>query len=118
MIDIFDALKQQKRKYGTSYELASLGAIVSLDLSINDIVNEIIEVDDFLKEQKEFGAFGIGNTQRLMYAALLVMDTYMPDSKTMQNSVMGSTLSMVIAQQTAMLTIMAAMMAGSVSQNT
>lgn len=115
---IFDELKNRKRKYGTGYELATLGAVASLDMSVRDIVNEIIDADDFLKEQKGFGTFGIGSTQRLMYAALLVMDTYMPDSKTMQNSVMSSALSIIIAQQIAMMIIMATVITSSTAQNT
>lgn len=116
--EIFQALKNKKRKYGTGYELASLGAVSLLDLSVEDIVNEIIGVDDFLRVQKGFGTLGIGGAQRLMYAALLVADTYMPESKTMQNSVMGSALSTIIAQQVAMTAIIVTMVVNSTNSDT
>lgn len=106
--DIFNGLKETKRKYGTSYELATLGALTMLDMSTEEIVKEICEVDDYLKEQKGFGTFGTGSTGRLMYAALLVMDNYMPETTVMENAVVGSVLATVIAQQMAMICIMTA----------
>ena len=73
-----------------------------------EIVKEICEVDDYLKEQKGFGSLGTGSTGRLMYAALLVMDNYMPETTVMENAVVGSALAAVIAQQMAMICIMTA----------
>ena len=115
--DIFENLKDAKRKYGTSYELATLGALTMLDMSTEEIVKEICEVDDYLKEQKGFGSLGTGRTGRLMYAALLVMDNYMLDGAVMENAVVGSTLATVIAQQMAMICIMTAATASTTVNN-
>lgn len=115
--DIYSALKEMKRKFGTGQELAALGALSMLDLSPTVIAKEIADVDDFLKQQKGFGALGTGSTQRLMYASLLVMDNYMPESSIMQNTVLGSTLAIIIAEQIAMIAIMAAVAASSAANN-
>lgn len=103
--EIYGGLKDAKRKYGTGYELSTLGALSMLDFSTREIVEKICEVDDFLKEQKGFGTFGTGNTARLMYATLLTMANYMPESDVMEKAVMGSTLATVIAQQMALIAV-------------
>lgn len=106
--EIYEELRTAKRKYGTGCELATLGALAMLDLPVENIVQEICEVDDFLKAQKGFGALGTGGSGRLMYAALLVMANNMPESDVMEKAVVSSSLATVIAQQTAIMCTMAA----------
>lgn len=92
-IRLFDLLKNGGRKYGTSYELSTLGALTLLDADEHSIAADMLEVDAYLKEQRGFGTFGIGSKQRLMYAGMLVLGNQVPDAPTVQiaalNSVVG-----------------------------
>ena len=95
---IYNGLKQNKKKFGTGSELAALGVLAMSDQEVGFLVREISEVDDFLKNQKGFGIVGVGAAERLLYAALLVADYYMPQSH-IQGVVIESSLAAVIAEE-------------------
>ena len=114
-IDLFEHLKARGYKYGTSYELSTLGTLALLDTDIETLACDIMEVDDFLKNEKGFGAFGVGAKQRLMYAAMLTTCEYVPDVRDMQTAALGGIVSLVIAQQAALCASAAACAAASAS---
>lgn len=101
--EIFSLLKKKKHKYGEGYELVVLGTLSLLDISVEKIVEDIIEADDYLKNQKGFGNFSMGEKMRRMYAALMVMDTYMPPASCGHESLVGAVLALVIAMEVCML---------------
>lgn len=111
-IELYRQLKMRGYKYGTSYELPTLGVLALGQQNITELVEEMIEVDTWLSKQKGFGFFsGVTNKQRLMYAGMLV--GYQEDNdKMLQTATLNSTVSIIIAQQAAM---MAAIAAGSAS---
>lgn len=119
VMDIYNSLKNHGYKYGTNYELATLGVLALLDVNIEILVEDMIKVDNFLKKQKGFGAFGVGAKQRLMYAGILTMNDYIPDSGTLTIEVaaLGGTVALVIAQQSAMIAAMAATSAAASSSS-
>lgn len=106
VFEIFDGLKKAKHSFGTNYELASLGTIASLDINSDQLVNEIVEVDDYLKQQKGFGALSISSYTRRMYAVLIVMNTYSKSNIDIQNSVINNVLSMTLSMEICMLIIL------------
>lgn len=108
VMDIFNKLKTQGKKYGTGYELSILGGLALLDMEADTIVSEVIEVDDYLKKQKGFGMLGIGSTQRLMYASLLVMNLHMPETESLQTAALNSVIALIISQQIAICTALIA----------
>lgn len=92
---IFEELKEQKHKFGTGYELSSLGALISLDLGDAEIAALIIEADEYLKEHKGFGDFALGSKERRMVAAQTVAFTLCGNTKAdslMLNSLLSITL--------------------------
>lgn len=101
VMDIYETLKSKGHKYGTSYELATLGVLALLDVDVETLTQDMIEVDRYLKTQKGFGAFGIGAKQRLMYAGILTMMDYVEDTKVMHTASLQSVVTLVIAQQVA-----------------
>ena len=107
-LELYEYLKNNKYKYGTNFELATLGVLALLDTDIQTLARDIMEVDDFLKTQKGFGAFGIGARQRLMYAGMLIMCDYVPSVHTMQAAALKGVVSLVIAQQVAICASVAA----------
>jgi len=73
---IFDRLKGKNCKYGTGIELAVLGVLAMEGDNIDQAVNDISEVNEYLSKSKGFGVFGIGRIERIMYSAVLVADEY------------------------------------------
>jgi hypothetical protein len=107
-IDLFTKLKSSGHKYGTSYELPTLGVLAMEQGNLEEVVHEMIDIDTWLSKQKGFGFFsGISKKQRLMYAGMLAMKDEVDDD-TLQTSAITSTVSLIIAQQAAMMAAIAA----------
>lgn len=100
-IRLFDALKEKKHKYGTGYELPTLGVLATLPCGIDEAVGDLIEVSDFLKTQKGYGFFGFDRAQRMMHAGMIVTSEHIGASTTMESAAVGSTISMIAAQHAA-----------------
>ena len=115
MMQLFEALKNAGSKWGTSYELPVL-AILCEDPRRNDeLVNEILECETWLKAQKGFGFFSsVSRAQRLMYAGLLTQDTA---NGAADAAVVNGTMSIIIAEQVAISAAVAASVAASSSSS-
>lgn len=105
---MINGLKNKGYKYGTDYELATLGVLALLPADQGAVMEDIIEIDDFLSRQKGYGFFGIGRKQRMMNAGLIVTSDYIGQSDTMHTSAIGGTISLIAAQQAAMCAAIAA----------
>jgi len=118
-IALFNLLKNNKLRYGTDYELATLGVLAMIPLDIETIAAELSEVSMFLQTQKGYGFFGFSRTQRLMHAATLVgsAHTHHSGETTMRFAAFGTTLSMIAAQQAAMCAAIAAAAAARSASN-
>ncbi len=93
--------KAKGYKYGTEYELATLGVLALLSENQNEIIEDIIETDDFLSEQKGYGFFGVGKKQRIIYAGMLVTIDYTGQSDAMHSAAIGGTISVIAASSAA-----------------
>lgn len=100
--EIYDALRQSKHRFGTGYELASLGTLAMLDTPIEEIVAFIGDADDFLKKQRGFGNVTITAKTRRLYAAQLCALFFSPKTKKGTDFAMGSTLALTISTHAAM----------------
>ena len=105
---LFDELKARGYKYGTEYELATLGVLAMLPADRDTIIQDVIDVDTFLSEQKGYGIFGLGKKQRLMHAGMIVASDYLKDNNTIHTAAMNSTIGLIAAQQAAMCAAIAA----------
>lgn len=107
---LYQGLKEKGYKYGTGYELATLGVLALLPAEQPQICQDIMEVDDYLSGQKGYGVLGVGKKQRLMHAAMLVSSDYIGQSgnQTMSSAAIGGTISLIAAQQAAMCAAIAA----------
>ncbi len=111
-IRLFDNLKERGYKYGTGYELATLGILATLPCGIEETARDLMDVADFLKTQKGYGFFGTyGRTQRFMHAAMIVTSEHFGSSGAMVGAAVGSTLSLIAAQQAATCAAIAASVA-------
>ena len=100
LIGLFNALRDAGVKYGKSYELATLAALSLADAPIETLVQEIGEVDAFLKTQKGYGLLSTSAQQRAMQAAMIVSDQYAPRDQA-YNAAMTSVVAMIIATEMA-----------------
>lgn len=81
-----------------------------LPTDTDSLINDIIEVDNYLATQKGYGIFSIDKKQRLMHAGMLVSSDYIGNSMnlTMSSAAIGATISLIVAQQAAMCAVIAA----------
>ena len=101
-MELFQKLKEAGHKYGTSYELPTLGVLAMADGNQDEIAAEMAEIDQWLSEQKGFGFFSsISAKQRLMYAGMIAQQDYIND-KMMQSAAVNGVISLIVAQQAAM----------------
>lgn len=107
-MELFRELKASGHKYGTGYELATLGVLAMLPAELETIIRDIAEADSFLAAQKGYGFFGPGKKQRLMHAGMLVTSDYMKDNRAMQGAAVHGTIALIAAQQSAICAAIAA----------
>lgn len=107
-MELFDKLKEAGFKYGTDYELPSLGVLAMSGGNLSEITEEVAEIDEWLAGQKGFGFFSsITGKQRLMYAGILAGRDYMRED-TLQTAAVNGTISLIVAQEAAMCAAIAA----------
>lgn len=118
-IEIYEKLKERGCKYGTGPELATLGMLSLSSSEVDTIVNDVAEVDQYLSNVKGFGTFGTGKAQRLMFASFLTANEYKKDglSRAIKASLVNSVTSLIIAEQVAVIAIIAASSAASSSNS-
>ena len=116
-MELFQKLKEAGHKYGTSYELPTLGVLAMADGNQDEIAVEMAEIDQWLSEQKGFGFFSsISAKQRLMYAGMIAQQDYIND-KMMQGAAVNGVISLIVAQQAAMCAAITASAAATANNN-
>ena len=101
VINLYNALHEAGIKYGHAHELSTLAALSLTEVDIPVLVEEIGQVDAFLKGQKGYGILGPGANQRAMHAAMIVSDQY-TSHKDVNTAAMTSTITMIVAQEMAL----------------
>lgn len=112
-----DALFKGKKKKFDSRGIVMYGSLYMLQMDKEEMLDAIIEVDAYLKQQKGFGAFSVDSYQRLMYATMLVMNQYEQDDRHVQMSVLNNVIATIIAEYTAMLTTLTVVMLATSTTN-
>ncbi len=114
-IDIFAALKNAGVKYGKEYELASLGALIDIDLSMDELVAEVKETEKYLKGKPGFKGLDMSTRIRLMFASMVIASVYSKNDASAETTAVQGTVATVIAQEAAMMMIMLAATSASVA---
>lgn len=116
-MELFEKLKAAGCKYGTDYELPTLGVLAMSGGNPDEIVQDIVEIDDWLSQQKGFGFFSsITRKQRLMYAGIVAQRDYL-NEETMQTAAVNGMISLIVAQEAAMFAAVAASSAAAASSS-
>ncbi len=99
-LHLFRCLKEQGRKYGTSYELATLGMLAMSTEDERALAQEIIEIDTWLAAQQGFGFWSsISPTYRLMGASIIAVQGHAKEDA----SISGSMLAVIATQEIAVI---------------
>ena len=105
VLDVFNGLEGEGRKYGKTFELAVLATVVNIEESAETIVRDTLAVDELLSKYDGYGPFAITKRGRLMHALMLVVDHYLDLTNPLENTTtLGSligTIYMIIAQSAA-----------------
>lgn len=107
---IFFYLSMMGKKYGKYHELSVLGACAILDVSIENMVADMMDAESFLAKQKGYGVFGLDKKTRLMHAAMIAIDEYSAKAKALGSGTTAAvtgTLALVAAQQAVMCAVIA-----------
>lgn len=116
-LDIFYNLKSAGYKYGTTYELPTLGVLTFAKVPTRQITSEMIEINNWLAHQKGFGFFsGTSSKQRLMYAGIVAMREYI-NAELMQSTAVNSVISIIQAAEVAMCAAVSASAAAGASSS-
>ncbi len=118
-IQLYQLLKEKGYRYGTDYELATLGVLALLPGELSDIAQDVIEADDYLAGQKGYGFFGLSRKQRLMHAGMLAAGDRMDTgaNPVMDSAAVTGTISLIAAQQAAVCAAIAAAAAANSANN-
>lgn len=109
-VELFDALKANGMRYGTEYELSTLGVLAMLPDEQSEIISDLAEVDGFLSSQKGYGFWGLGKRQRLMHAGMIVTAAHLSSKEPAESTMALSAQQAAIAaaQQAAICAAIAA----------
>ena len=103
---LYDLIERNNGKFGKHHELATLAALAMLNAAPDALAQDMMAVDAFLAQQKGYGFWGADKKTRLMHAAMIVSDEYVPRDA-VDTAALTGTVSLIIAQQMAMCAIIA-----------
>jgi len=105
-----DMLRSQNIKLDRSYTLPSLGILAMLPVDINVLVADINEARKSLRSQKGFGSWSIATQELLLFTAAIIAGYYARNltNNSVSAAVSTSIANIIIAQQAAMISVIAA----------
>jgi len=106
-------LRIRKIKLDKTFTLPSLGVLSLLNMDPCDLANELNAVTDYLRAQKGLGALSVSIQELQLYAVSLMTHAHVGDeqSEITRAGVTTSVTNLLIAQQVALISSMAAMSA-------
>lgn len=110
---LYLGLKNQGKSYGKHFQISILGSAAILPIDLNELVNDIIEIDNFLEKQKGYGGLGIDKKNRLMHAVMIAVSDRSENIPRISATM--ATLAMVAAEQAATLAAISATAAATAS---
>ena len=104
VVRIYNTFLNHGIRYGKEYnEFAALGALIDIDMDPEILFQEIMETEAYLKTHKGFGGLSMDKKLRLLFASMLVGDTYGMDSSAINGVALGSSLAAIIAEEIALM---------------
>ena len=107
--ELFTTFKEHGARYGNYYEFSSLGALAELDIDMDELVDMVIETEEYLGREKGFGNWILQKRERLMFAAIFVADMLSGSddqiyNKAVNSAVISNALASIVAEEVATMT--------------
>ena len=103
---LYHALKESKLGIDDGFACIALGTLVGIDETAEQLANEIIEADEYLKQSKGFDEKSVDKNHRLMFAIILVAESCEMNTSMLSNTLVSSALTIIRWKQIAtMITI-------------
>ncbi|MBP5363366.1 MAG: DUF4003 family protein [Ruminococcus sp.] len=113
VVKISEALKGNYSDIESGYAFTALGALIGIDETAEVLAGDIIGAEEFLKSSKGFSENTIEKKHRLMFAVLLVAESYGTSSSMINNTFISSAFGIIKAKQIAtMITIISNVLPG------
>lgn len=101
VLNLYKAIKDKGRRYSKHHELSVLGSLaVTMTDSLDSVVNDIMDIDNFLSSQKGYGILSIDKKTRLMHSCMLLVNQY-NGSQSGNVSAVSAVISQIAAQNAA-----------------
>lgn len=114
---LISGFKAAKIPVSKEFGLGAVAALTLLDMSVDEIVSSVAEVDAYLKTQKGFKWYSVSPRIRHMYAQMVVAIDRLADSSAVSTTVVANTITNVIIQEILMMIIVCQMAASSSSSS-
>ena len=106
---LFTTFKEHGARYGNYYEFSSLGALAGLDIDMDELVDLVIETEEYLRKEKGFGSWSLEKRERLMFAAIFVAEMFSDNddqvySNAINSAVISNALASIVAEEVATMT--------------
>lgn len=106
---LYKKLKDYDCRYGTNFELPTLGIAAMVPVKTEEIAADIAQANEYLADKRGFGYFSIGGKQRLMHAAMIATTNIVEQEDMVSKaSAMGGIVALVAAQEAAICAAVAA----------
>lgn len=106
VLAIFDEFKAQNFKFSGYTEFPAIATLIDIDMPKEQLVSEIIEGAQYLKNCKGYGVFDMDGKERLMYAALIANSVFSPDDSGSSSVIASNAVMMAIAEEMALIICM------------
>ncbi len=102
VIEIYNILQEKKKKIDKDYNLALIGMLALIDKDSREIVEDVIEVDNYLGTQKGLGLWPYGKTTRMFFASAIVLnvlDEASNNSNAIPSAIVSTTMTRMIYEE-------------------
>ncbi len=102
-ITLYDQMRKRGIKYGKEYELPSLGTLINLDISNDEVISNIADISNYLKKQKGFSSLHMDKQMRMMFGSMLLANTYTSAESAQMSATIAGAISTAIVEEIAMM---------------
>ncbi|MCF0105216.1 MAG: DUF4003 family protein, partial [Holdemanella sp.] len=107
--DVLAELKRNDRKYSPYHEMGALAGLVLLPVDTHTMVQDMLEVDEFLSDKKDYGFLGFTKKERLSHAAMILSGYYSNNNNfTVEVGSLVSVIALIAVQEAALFGAIAA----------
>jgi len=108
MLILNRTLRNHKIRLDKAYTLPTLGVLTMLDADHNQVVEDIETAVEFLRQQKGLGALSVTTQEILLHVTALITYANAGDNTLSKAAALSGTTNLLIAQQVAIISSIAA----------